>query len=144
MKILRVSRRSFTIFYRLCFISSILIYSNCVLTNQQALTVLARREICSFALEQSLLTKSVGFTEYTRCQAFCPVVGNGSPHPLTRKRVLRPPVGSKGGDTLACGGSGGGGRNQFRRRDRRSGTLSVVLQRWLLSPVYCNTDGEQI
>ncbi len=104
---------------------------NYVLTNLQAITVLAIQEN-SFALEQSLLTKSVGFTEYTRCQAFCPVVGNGSPHPLTRKRVLQPPVGSKGGDTLACGGGGGGGRNQFRRRDRRSGTLSVVLyQQWL-------------
>ncbi len=63
-------------------------------------------------------------TEYTECQAFCPVVRIGSPS-LTRKQVVLPPFGSKrgdtlaceycpplfrskGGDTLACGGGGGG------------------------------------
>ena len=32
-----------------------------------------------------------GITEYTECQAFCPFVGIGSPHPLTRKRMSPPP-----------------------------------------------------
>jgi hypothetical protein len=41
--------------------------------------------------------------------------------PLIRKRVLLPPFGSKRGDTLACGGGGGG--TQFQRRDRHCGTL---------------------
>jgi hypothetical protein len=44
-------------------------------------------------------------SEYTECQAFCPkIVRIRSPHPLALKRVLLPPFGSKGGDTLACGG----------------------------------------
>jgi len=30
-------------------------------------------------------------TEYTECQASYPAVPIGSPHPLTRKRVLVPP-----------------------------------------------------
>ncbi len=56
-------------------------------------------------------------TEYTECQAFCPVVRIGShvPHPLTHhKGVLLPlPVGFKGADTLACGrGSGGPNSNE--------------------------------
>jgi hypothetical protein len=46
--------------------------------------------------------------EHTECQAFSLVVRIGSPHPLTRKRVLLPLFGSKGGDTLACWGGGGG------------------------------------
>ncbi len=46
----------------------------------------------------------IRLTEYTECQAFCLVVGIGSPHPtpphpLTRKRVLLLPFGSKGGHT---------------------------------------------
>jgi hypothetical protein len=48
-------------------------------------------------------------TDYTECKAFCPVVRIGSPHLLTRKQVLLPPFGSKGGDTLACGGGARGG-----------------------------------
>ncbi len=45
------------------------------------------------------------------------VVWIGSPHPLTRKGVLLiPHLGPRGGDTLACGGWGGG--TQFQRRDR--------------------------
>jgi hypothetical protein len=46
----------------------------------------------------------------------------GSPL-ITRKRVLSP-FGSKGEDTLACGGGGWG--TQFRRRDRQSGTLQYM------------------
>ncbi len=42
-------------------------------------------------------------TEYTqRARLFVPVVRIRSPHPLTRKRVLLPPFGSKEGDTLAA------------------------------------------
>ncbi len=59
-----------------------------------------------------------------RLSVHCPVVRTGSPHSLTRKRVLLPlPFRSKGGDTLACGGSGRG--TQFHRKDRHSGTLCV-------------------
>jgi hypothetical protein len=35
--------------------------------------------------------------EYTECQAFYPVVRIGSPHPLTCKRVLFPPLWIQGG-----------------------------------------------
>ncbi len=37
-------------------------------------------------------------TKYTECQAFFRVGRIGSPQPLTRKGVLLPPFGSKGGD----------------------------------------------
>ncbi len=47
----------------------------------------------------------------------------GSSRLLTSKRVLPLPLGSQGG-TLACGRGGGG--SQFGRRDRHSGTLSIV------------------
>jgi hypothetical protein len=47
------------------------------------------------------------FTKLKECQAFFPVVLIGSPQPLTRKRVLLPPLGPRG-DTLACGGGGWG------------------------------------
>jgi hypothetical protein len=56
----------------------------------------------------------VYYTEYTECQAFCPVVRIGSPptpHPLAS--VYPPRV--QGRDTFACGGWGGG--TKFRRRD---------------------------
>jgi hypothetical protein len=44
------------------------------------------------------------------------------PRPLARKLVLPPPpLVSRGRDTLACGREGG--RSQFGRRDRHSGTL---------------------
>jgi hypothetical protein len=39
---------------------------------------------------------------YRECQDFCPVVRIGSPHSLTRKRVL-PPFGSQRGDPLLAG-----------------------------------------
>ncbi len=46
--------------------------------------------------------------EYTECQAFCPVVRIGSPRPLTRKRVLRPPLWFRGGHTRQAGEWAGG------------------------------------
>ncbi len=45
-------------------------------------------------------------TQYTECQAFCAVVRIGSPHPLSRKRVL-PPFGSTRKHSLADEGSEG-------------------------------------
>jgi hypothetical protein len=74
-------------------------------------------------------------TEYTERQAFCPVV---CPPPLTRKRVLLPLFGSKG-DTLACGGRGGG--TQFRRRDRHPGTLCILYSLYGFNP-FSNTLAE--
>ncbi len=61
--------------------------------------------------------------EYAEFQAFFPIVRIGSP-PQSQVSVAPPPFGSKGRDTLACGGGGGGG-TQFRRRDRHSGTLCI-------------------
>ncbi len=59
------------------------------------------------------------------CQAFCSVVLIGSPTPLSRKRVLlSSPVWILWGDTLACGGRGGG--TQFGRLARNSGDLYSV------------------
>ncbi len=60
-------------------------------------------------------------TEYTEWQAFYPVVGIGSPHSLTHKRVLLPPPpsGLKGETQSLAGGEG----TQFGRWDRHSGTL---------------------
>jgi hypothetical protein len=49
---------------------------------------------------------------------------NCVPPPPNPQGNVAPPFGSKGGDTLACGG--GGGEAQFRRRDRYSGTLCVL------------------
>ncbi len=44
---------------------------------------------------------------------------NRVPHPLNRKRVLLPPpIGSKGGDTLACGG--GRGEDLISTQDRHT------------------------
>jgi hypothetical protein len=69
-------------------------------------------------------------TEYAECQAFCPFVGIGSPHPLNRKRVLLPPFGFKGGDTLACGGGGWGDPIQTRGHIH-CGTIGIyVLCAW--------------
>ncbi len=63
---------------------------------------------------------------HTECQAVYPVVWIGAPPShFTRKRVLLPPFGSKGGDRLPCGGRGVGG-TQFRRWDRHSGTLGII------------------
>ena len=53
---------------------------------------------CGFKKKTYFLVKPLDhITEYRECQAFCPVVRNGSP--LTRKRVLPPPQGG-GVDTL--------------------------------------------
>jgi hypothetical protein len=41
-----------------------------------------------------------------------------------QESVAPPPFGSKGGDTLACGG--GGGWKKFRRWERHYGTLGVL------------------
>ncbi len=71
-------------------------------------------------------------TEYTECQAFWPAVRIGSP--LTRKRVLLPCFGPKGEIFWACGGGGGG--TQFRRRDRHSGILCILLSLYGTS-IYC-------
>ncbi len=47
------------------------------------------------------------------------------PPPLHLQASVAPPsFGSKMGDTLACGG--GGGRTQFQRKDRHSGTVCTV------------------
>jgi hypothetical protein len=56
-------------------------------------------------------------TEYTECQVFCLVHRIGSPHSHIRKRMLLPPFGSKGGDTLA--GEGVGAPNSIEGVDRR-------------------------
>ncbi len=66
-------------------------------------------------------TLSTPCTEYTECQAFSPVVWTDSPRHLTCKRVLLPPLVQK--DTLT--GEWGGGRSQFGRRDRHSGTPCI-------------------
>jgi hypothetical protein len=54
-------------------------------------------------------------TEYTECQAFYPVVRIGSP----------PPPHPQGKSYNRCGRGGAG--TQFRRGDRHSGTLCVLL-----------------
>ncbi len=64
-------------------------------------TVSKRTDVCTAC------KLTVSTTEYTVCQAFCPVVQIGSLPPLTRKRVLLPPLGP-GGGTLVSGGGGGG------------------------------------
>jgi hypothetical protein len=69
-------------------------------------------------------------TEYTECQAFFPVVRIGSP-----TKGVAPLFGFKGRDTLSCGG--GGGRTQFRRRDRHSGTLCMYTKIPLRVKEYC-------
>ena len=51
------------------------------------------------------------FREYTQCQAFCPFVGIGSPHPFPLKRMLLHP---SFGSTFACGGWGVGGTQRDR------------------------------
>jgi hypothetical protein len=91
----------------------------CVEQNELAISVSIStwRQLC-------LCYKAANTTEYMECQAFCPIVRIESPHP---KRMLLSPVGSKGWDTPACGGGGGG--TQLRRRDRHSGTLCII---------YCN------
>jgi hypothetical protein len=59
---------------------------------------------------------------YTECQTFYLVIGIGSPHPLTRQKLLPPPRVQRG-DTIANGGRG----TQCRRWDRPSGTLDILL-----------------
>jgi hypothetical protein len=59
-----------------------------------------------------------------RVKAFSQVVRVGSTHPLPPRGVAFPPLGTEGGDTLACGGGDGG--TQFRRRDRHSGTVPLT------------------
>jgi hypothetical protein len=55
-------------------------------------------------------------TEYTVCQAFCPVVQIGSPHPLTFKRVLLPPLGPNR-ETHSLAGEGVGEPNSYKGKD---------------------------
>jgi hypothetical protein len=57
------------------------------------------------------LVKGLYYIDY---QIFYPVFSIGFPHPLPRKRVCLPPLGSWG-DTLTCGKGGGG--TKFRRLD---------------------------
>ncbi len=57
-----------------------------------------------------------------RVPGFLSICLNWAPHP--QASVAPPPFGSKRGDTLACGGGGGG--TQFHRRDRHSGTLCIL------------------
>ncbi len=66
---------------------------------------------------------SSGIIVYTEYQSFCPFLGIGSPHPLTRKRVcLHAPLDPKGGGaTLPCGRGA-----QFRRLERKPGTLYTL------------------
>jgi hypothetical protein len=66
---------------------------------------------------------------YTEFQAFYPVVRTGSPTLPHQQEgvavgVAYPPFGSKGRDTLACRGRGGG--TQYRRWATRSGTLGIL------------------
>jgi hypothetical protein len=70
--------------------------------------------------------------EYTECHAFFPLVGIGSPHPLTRKRVLLPLFGFKGRDTLAFGGSGWG----MGVPNSDEGTDTLVLNVRILQSLY--------
>jgi hypothetical protein len=59
-------------------------------------------------------------TKYTSCQAFCLVVGIGSPHPLTRKGVLLPPpMGPRGRHTTV--------RGKGRGPNFDEGTYTLVL-----------------
>jgi|688.fasta_scaffold778411_1 hypothetical protein len=60
--------------------------------------------------------------EYAEFQAFFPIVRIGSP-PQSQVSVAPPPFGSKGRDTLACGGGGGGGPNS----DEGTGTLVLYV-----------------
>jgi hypothetical protein len=64
--------------------------------------------------------KEIFVAVYIRVPEFLSSRPNWLPPPLHPPRVL-PPLGSKGGDTLA--GGRGAGRSQFGRRDRHSGTL---------------------
>ncbi len=59
---------------------------------------------CKFDLSKKNTQKSLAKKlKYTKCKAFYPVVRTGSPTPHPQENV-----GSKGGDTLACEGGGGG------------------------------------
>jgi hypothetical protein len=75
----------------------------------------------------------------TDCQAFYPVVRIGSPHSLTRKRVLLLPHGSMGGNTLACGGGGVRGPNSDDGTDILAvyvGLLYNPATRLVLDPTF--------
>ncbi len=65
-------------------------------------TVSKRTDVCMACV------LTVSTTEYTECQAFYPVVRLGSPHPLTRKRVLLNSFGPRG-ETASLVGEGVGG-----------------------------------
>ncbi len=67
-----------------------------------------------------------------KLQAFYPVVGIGSSHPiLTRKRLLLHPFGSKGVNTLPCAGGGGGPNSD-------DGTDALVLTVYYNPPTSLN------
>jgi hypothetical protein len=51
---------------------------------------------------------NVSHTEYTECQAFYALFPNCDPHPLHPQESVAPLLWVQGGDTLACGGGGGG------------------------------------
>ncbi len=49
---------------------------------------------------------SRGIIVYTENQSFCPFLGIGSPHPLTRKRVCLPPWTQRGEEQHSLVGEG--------------------------------------
>jgi hypothetical protein len=58
-----------------------------------------------------------GKKDYSQCQTFYPVVRTGYPHPLARKRVLRPPPLSPRGGRHSLAGEGVRGPNSGERTD---------------------------
>ncbi len=74
-----------------------------------------------------VITNKRIITEYTlHIQAFFPVVRNWVPPlPHTLGSDAPSPFGSKGGDTLGCGGGGGWG-TQLRRRDRLNVQYTII------------------
>ncbi len=55
-----------------------------------------------------LAKPNIRTTEYTECQAFCPVVRIGYSHSLTGRRVLLPPLWVQGGRKTRLRGKVGG------------------------------------
>jgi hypothetical protein len=85
-----------------------------------------------FCLLIQCWVRTVKGLQRTEYQSFCPRIG--SPQPLPRNRVCLP-LGPMwwGVDTLACGVGGGRG-TQFKRLDRKTGTLYTLwFQPWLLA-----------
>jgi hypothetical protein len=55
---------------------------------------------------------------YKDYHGVCPLVGIGTPHPLSRQQVRPSPPEPKGGWGTLAAGEGGGGESQFRRLEK--------------------------